>query len=302
MIKLPDSNSDSDDSDTPSLSHHKTKKKITKSKSNIKSKLLNLQNKNNMRKSPIKKSSIKKSCSVNISPLYPSIITPPLADSTSPLPPNYNIHTNPSNNFSPRLCRLPSLIFPSYLHNSIPLEDTSIDNSSKSSFVHNVWQSTKIYPPTPPPMKLKDFPLTSVTRIITPPESRAKIYSSLLFPPESFEPKLTTNYSSLFHHSFSFTTHRSVAVSECLLLFLRNIFHSPIKNFSTIVLFCCICNLSIAYSLYSTPFSPHNALFYSIINFCTIRNLFFVYPIHNSISLLKTSSSVCEEETLSAIA
>ena len=47
MIKSLDSSFDSDDSDTPSLSHHKTKNKNTKShkyKPNIKSKLLNLKN------------------------------------------------------------------------------------------------------------------------------------------------------------------------------------------------------------------------------------------------------------------
>ena len=53
MIGLPDSKSDSDDSDTPSLSHHKTKNKTTKShenKSNIKFKLLNPKNKNTLQK------------------------------------------------------------------------------------------------------------------------------------------------------------------------------------------------------------------------------------------------------------
>ena len=58
MIKPPDSNSDSDETEIPSLSHHKSKNKTTKShkyKSNINSEFLNPKNKNTMHKSPIKK-------------------------------------------------------------------------------------------------------------------------------------------------------------------------------------------------------------------------------------------------------
>ena len=108
-----------------------------------------------MHRSPIKKSSLEKSSSLNISPPYPYSLT----DNTSTPPPNYNLHINPPNHFSPRHSQLPSLSSPD-LHNSIPPGATNIDNSSNQSLVHNVWQSTKIYPPTPPPMKFKHIPLT----------------------------------------------------------------------------------------------------------------------------------------------
>ena len=56
-----------------------------------------------MHPSPIKKLSPKQSSSLNISPSYPLIITPPLTDNTSPPPPNYNLLTNPRINISPTL-------------------------------------------------------------------------------------------------------------------------------------------------------------------------------------------------------
>ena len=131
-----------------------------------------------MHRSPNKKTTLKKSSSLIISLPYPPNTTPPLTDNTSLLPPNSNSHSNPPNNFSARHSQLPSLSSPSYSLNSIPPDDTNIDNSSNNSTVHIVWQSTKTYPPTPPPMKYIGIPLLSVNCIITPPKSPAKVYSS----------------------------------------------------------------------------------------------------------------------------
>ena len=83
MTKPPDFKSDSNDSDTSSLSRHKTEHITTKShyyKPNINSKTSNLENKNIMHSSPINKLSIKTSSSLDISPSYPPITTPPLTN------------------------------------------------------------------------------------------------------------------------------------------------------------------------------------------------------------------------------
>ena len=99
-------------------------------------------------------------------------------------PPNYNSHLPPHNNLSPRPPQIPSLSSPLYLHNSPPPDDTNCDNSSNDSPIHNLWQSTKIYPPTPPPIKTNDIPLTSVNNIFDPSDSPVKVYSSCHSPPE----------------------------------------------------------------------------------------------------------------------
>ena len=57
-------------------------------------------------------------------------------------------------------------------------------NSFNTAPIHNVRQSTKIYPPTPPPKKINDIPLTSVNSIFNQREGPAKTYSSYHFPPE----------------------------------------------------------------------------------------------------------------------
>ena len=41
-----------------------------------------------------------------------------------------------------------------------------------------------MYPPTPPPIKIKDIPLTSVNSIFDQSESPVKTYSSCRSPPE----------------------------------------------------------------------------------------------------------------------
>ena len=43
-----------------------------------------------------------------------------------------------------------------------------------------------MYPPTPPPIKTNDIPLTSVNNIFDPPDSPVKVYSSCRFPPEYY--------------------------------------------------------------------------------------------------------------------
>ena len=105
-------------------------------------------------------------------------------ENSSPPPPNYNSHLPPQNNLSPRPPQISSLSSPLYLHNSPPPDDTICDNSSTDSPIQNLWQSTKIYPPTPPPIKTNDIPLTSVNNIFDPPDSPVKVYSSCRFPPE----------------------------------------------------------------------------------------------------------------------
>ena len=99
-------------------------------------------------------------------------------------PPHYNSHLSSHNNLSPRPPQIPSLTSSLYLHNSPPPDDTNCDNSSKDSPIQNLWQSTKLYPPTPPPIKTNDIPLTSVNNIFDPSDSPVKVYSSCRFPPE----------------------------------------------------------------------------------------------------------------------
>ena len=77
-----------------------------------------------------------------------------------------------------------SLSSPLNLHISPPPDDTNCDNSSTDFPIHNLWQSTKTYPPTPPPIKTNDIPLTSVNNFFDPPDSPVKVYSSCRFPPE----------------------------------------------------------------------------------------------------------------------
>ena len=72
--------------------------------------------------------------------------------------------------------QVPPLSSPPYFHNSSLPDDTNCDSSSNDSPIHNVWQSTQLYPPTPPPIKTKDIPLTSVNIIFDQPESPAKTY------------------------------------------------------------------------------------------------------------------------------
>ena len=119
-----------------------------------------------------------------IKPLSSSVTHPSTTEDYSPPPPNYNSHLPPHNNLSPRHSQLSPLSSPPYFHNSPLPDDTNCDNSSNDSPIHNIWQSTKIYPPTPPLIKTNDIPLTSVNNIFDPPDSPAKVYSSCRFPPE----------------------------------------------------------------------------------------------------------------------
>ena len=105
-------------------------------------------------------------------------------EDSSPPPPNYNSHLLSHNNLSHRPAQISSLSSRLYLHNSPPPDDTNCDNSSTDSPIHNLWQSTKIYPPTPPPIKTNDITLTSVNNLFDPPDSPVKVYSSCRFPPE----------------------------------------------------------------------------------------------------------------------
>ena len=109
---------------------------------------------------------------------------PPNTENCSPPPPNYNSHLSSHNNLSLPHSQLPSLSSPPHFHNSPLPDDTNCDNSSTDSPIYNPWQSTKIYPPTPPPIKTDDIPLTSVNNIFDPPDSPVKVYSSCRFPPE----------------------------------------------------------------------------------------------------------------------
>ena len=187
MIKSTNSHPDSDDSDSPNspLAKNQTLSsspnlRPPKYHSQIKTKILNLKNKSPMPRSSPPSSPIK--------PLSSSILHPSPNDHTqssnvetsSPPPPNYNSH----NNLSPQPPQLSSLSSPLYLHNSLTHDDTNCDNSSTDSPIHNPWQSIKCYPPTPPPIKTNDIPLTSVNNIFNPPESPVKVYSSCRFPPE----------------------------------------------------------------------------------------------------------------------
>ena len=191
MIKSTNSHPDSDDSDSPNspLAKNQTLSsspnfRPTKYHTQIKTKILNLKNKSPMPRSSPPSSPIK--------PLSSSILHSNPNDHTqssnvetsSPSPPIYNSHLLPHNNLSPQPPQLSSLSSPLYLHNSLTLDETNCDNSSTDSPIHNPWQSTKIYPPTPPPIKTNDIPLTSVNNIFNPPDSPVKVYSSCRFPPE----------------------------------------------------------------------------------------------------------------------
>ena len=119
---------------------------------------------------------------------YPISNTHPVLEDCSSPPPIFNLHINPHNNFlatpdSPRHPQSP-LSSPPYFHISPLPDDTNCDNSSNDSPTHNVLQSTKIYPYTPPPIKTNDIPLTSVNSIFDQSESPGKTYSSCCFPPE----------------------------------------------------------------------------------------------------------------------
>ena len=87
--KQPDSTSDSDDSDIPSRPFHainlNKKFKSHKNKPNIRSKILNPNNKNTIQKSSTEKSSNKKSFPLIFSSSYLPISTHQLTDKTSPL-------------------------------------------------------------------------------------------------------------------------------------------------------------------------------------------------------------------------
>ena len=187
MINTPEPHSDSEDSDSlqppPSISH--TKSLSPKSKSftyqpNIKSKLLSLKNKNIMHSSSPTK--LFSTSSVSLS--FTIIITPPVMKKSSPLPPNYNLQIIPHNNLSSHHSQLPPLSSPPYFHTSPLPDDTNFDNFSNDSPIHNVWQSTKLHHPNPPPIRTNDNKLTSVICVFDQSESPVKAYSSCLFPPE----------------------------------------------------------------------------------------------------------------------
>ena len=191
MIKSTNSHPDSDDSDSPNspLAKNQTLSSNPNSRqpkyhTQIKTKILNLKNKSPMLRSSPPSSPIKPPSS-SILHSNPNDHTQSFnVETSSPPPPNYNSHLLPHNNLSPRPPQLSSLSSPLYLHNSLPPDDTNCDNSSTDSPIHNPWQSTKIYPPTPPPIKTNDIPLTSVNNIFDPPDSSVKVYSSCRFPPE----------------------------------------------------------------------------------------------------------------------
>ena len=191
MIKSTHSTANFDDSDSPHspLAKNNTtssspKPRPPKYHTNIKTKLRNLKNKNLMQRSLPNSSPIKplSSSVFHATPINPT--QPPNTDDYSPPPPNYNSHLSPHNNLSLQHSQLPPLSSPPYFHNSPLPDDTNCDNSSTDSPIHNLWQSTKIYPPTPPPIKTNDPPLTSVNNIFDPPDSPVKNYSSCRFPPE----------------------------------------------------------------------------------------------------------------------
>ena len=75
---------------------------------------------------------------------------------------------------------------PSYLHNPLSPDDTNLNNSSSKPPIHTLWQPTKDYPPTPPPMKFNDIPLPSVNSIFNQPEYPVTILSSCRFPSKHF--------------------------------------------------------------------------------------------------------------------
>ena len=166
MIKSSNSPSDPNDSDSPHSPLAKThtlssspKPRPPKYHTNIKTKLLNLKN-----KTPMQRFSPTFSPSKPISSPIPHSTPPNTEDHLLP-PPHYNSHLSSHNNLSPRPPQIPSLTSSLYLHNSPPPDDTHCDNSSNDSPIHNLWQSTNFYPPTPPPIKTNDIPLTSVNNI-----------------------------------------------------------------------------------------------------------------------------------------
>ena len=186
MNKSSDSHPDSEDSDSPqsppSNSHTKSlnpKPKSPNYQPNIKTILLSLKNKNLMHRSlPTKP------LSSSISQSYPISKSPPVNENCSPPPLNDNSHITPHNNLSLRHSQSPPSSSPPYFHNSPLPDDTNCDNSSNDSPIHNIWQSTEIYPPTPPPIKTNDMPLTSVNSIFDQSESSVKTYFSSRFLPE----------------------------------------------------------------------------------------------------------------------
>ena len=191
MIKSTHSPSDSDDSDSPHSPFVKThttssspKPRPPKYHTNIETKLLNLRNKNQMQRSSPNSSPIKLLSSSSLHTTPTDHTHSSNTEDYSPPPPNYNSHLPPHNILSPRHSQLSPLSSPPYFHNSPLPDDTNCDNSSNDSPIHNIWQSTKIYPPTPPPIKTNDIPLPSVNIIFDPPDSPVKVYSSCRFPPE----------------------------------------------------------------------------------------------------------------------
>ena len=130
-----------------------------------------------------------------ISPTYPLITTPQSPDSNSP-PPNFNLHSTPPNLLSSRHSQLPSLSSPSLIHGPNSPEDTAFDTSNKIP-IHKVWQSTKIYPPTPPLMNFDGITLISVNSVFNQPDRPSKIYSSCRFPPEK---NLNLFFQNIFQH------------------------------------------------------------------------------------------------------
>ena len=95
---------------------------------------------------------------------------PPVNENCSPPPPNYNSYITPHNILSPRYSQPPPLSSPPYFHNSPLPDDTNWDNSSNDSPIHKIWQSTKSYPPTPPPNKTNDILLETNSSYRFPPE------------------------------------------------------------------------------------------------------------------------------------
>ena len=68
-----------------------------------------------------------------ISQSCPISNTPPVNETCSPPPPNYNLHITPQNNLSPRHSQSAPLSSPPYFHISPLPDDTNCDNSSNDS-------------------------------------------------------------------------------------------------------------------------------------------------------------------------
>ena len=77
-------------------------------------------------------------------------------------PSNYNLRNTPLNKLSPRQSQKTALFSPPSSH-LFSYDDTNFDITSYNSPIHNVSQSTKIYPLIPLPIKFNDIPLTSVS-------------------------------------------------------------------------------------------------------------------------------------------